>query len=55
MLSFQISDRGGGIAKNKIDEVFEYHYSTAPQPTSGQVAALVSFIFDPYLLTHCLD
>ncbi|KAK3746995.1 hypothetical protein QZH41_011947, partial [Actinostola sp. cb2023] len=43
-LTIKISDRGGGIAKNKIDEVFEYHYSTAPEPsTSGLVAPLAGY------------
>ncbi|KXJ10351.1 pyruvate dehydrogenase (acetyl-transferring) kinase isozyme 2, mitochondrial [Exaiptasia diaphana] len=43
-MTIKISDRGGGIAKNKIDEVFEYHYSTAPEPTtSGHVAPLAGY------------
>ncbi|XP_032239552.1 probable [pyruvate dehydrogenase (acetyl-transferring)] kinase, mitochondrial isoform X1 [Nematostella vectensis] len=42
-LTIKISDKGGGIPRSKIDEVFEYHYSTAPEPsTSGTVAPLYS-------------
>ncbi|XP_031573649.1 pyruvate dehydrogenase (acetyl-transferring) kinase, mitochondrial-like [Actinia tenebrosa] len=43
-LTIKISDRGGGIPKSRIDEVFEYHYSTAPQPSaSGHVAPLAGY------------
>ena len=40
---FQISDRGGGIAKSELEKLFLYHYTTAPQPVStGDMPALVS-------------
>ncbi|EDO42209.1 predicted protein [Nematostella vectensis] len=43
-LTIKISDKGGGIPRSKIDEVFEYHYSTAPEPsTSGTVAPLAGY------------
>lgn len=30
-----MSDRGGGIARSKHDQIFKYMYSTAPQPSKS--------------------
>ena len=35
----QISDQGGGIQRRKLDLVFQYMYSTAPQPARSDVAS----------------
>jgi pyruvate dehydrogenase kinase 2/3/4 len=35
-ISIKISDRGGGISRNSIDLLFQYMYSTAPQPPAGE-------------------
>jgi len=41
-LTVKISDQGGGIPKSKIDQVFEYHYTSAPEPLrSGSAAPMV--------------
>lgn len=34
-LSLKISDRGGGIPRSLSDQLFNYMYSTAPQPSLG--------------------
>ena len=40
MIWFQISDQGGGIPRSKTDLLFQYMYSTAPQPSrSGDESA----------------
>lgn len=33
MILLQLSDRGGGIPRSKLDLLFQYMYSTAPQPS----------------------
>ncbi|XP_074652322.1 pyruvate dehydrogenase (acetyl-transferring) kinase isozyme 2, mitochondrial-like [Tubulanus polymorphus] len=39
-LTIKLSDQGGGISRNNIDKLFNYMYSTAPQPdTSGSTSA----------------
>jgi len=41
-LTVKISDQGGGIPKCKIDQVFEYHYTSAPEPLkTGGTAPMV--------------
>lgn len=35
VLSFQMSDRGGGIPRSQMDNLFKYMYSTAPQPSKS--------------------
>lgn len=32
-ISFKLSDRGGGIARSQIDQLFKYMFSTAPAPS----------------------
>lgn len=32
---FQMSDRGGGIPRSQMDNLFKYMYSTAPQPSKS--------------------
>lgn len=31
---FKMTDRGGGIPRSQVDQLFKYMYSTAPQPPS---------------------
>lgn len=38
-LTIKISDRGGGIPKSKLEQLFEYHYTTAPEPMRAGTAA----------------
>jgi pyruvate dehydrogenase kinase 2/3/4 len=33
----KISDRGGGIPRSQIDQLFKYMYSTAPQPSKSDM------------------
>lgn len=33
----KISDRGGGIARSQVDQLFKYMYSTAPQPSKSDM------------------
>lgn len=43
-LTIKISDRGGGIAKSELENLFSYHYTTAPQPVStGNIAPLAGY------------
>ncbi|CAB4032177.1 pyruvate dehydrogenase (acetyl-transferring) kinase, mitochondrial-like [Paramuricea clavata] len=42
--TIKISDRGGGIPKSELEQLFLYHYTTAPQPVStGDVPALAGY------------
>lgn len=34
-ISVKMSDRGGGIPRSQIDQLFKYMYSTAPQPSKS--------------------
>lgn len=36
-ISVKISDRGGGIARSQVDQLFKYMYSTAPQPSRSDM------------------
>lgn len=36
---FQLSDEGGGISRSKIDLLFQYMYSTAPQPARSDMGS----------------
>ncbi|BFZ22683.1 hypothetical protein BsWGS_25722 [Bradybaena similaris] len=38
-LSVKISDQGGGIPRSKLELVFQYMYSTAPQPARSDIAS----------------
>lgn len=38
-MTIKISDQGGGIPKSTIDQVFEYHYTSAPEPLKAGSAA----------------
>ncbi|XP_074622637.1 pyruvate dehydrogenase (acetyl-transferring) kinase isozyme 2, mitochondrial-like isoform X1 [Acropora palmata] len=43
-LTVKISDQGGGIPKCKIDQVFEYHYTSAPEPLkTGGTAPMAGY------------
>jgi len=33
----KISDRGGGIPRSQVDQIFKYMYSTAPQPSKSEM------------------
>lgn len=33
----KISDRGGGIPRSQVDQIFKYMYSTAPQPPKSEM------------------
>lgn len=35
ILHFQMTDRGGGIPRSTVDQLFKYMYSTAPQPSKS--------------------
>ncbi|KAK6970395.1 pyruvate dehydrogenase (acetyl-transferring) kinase isozyme 3 mitochondrial [Biomphalaria glabrata] len=38
-VTIKISDQGGGIPRSKIDLLFQYMYSTAPQPARSDIAS----------------
>ncbi|KAH9514362.1 [Pyruvate dehydrogenase (acetyl-transferring)] kinase isozyme 3, mitochondrial, partial [Bulinus truncatus] len=38
-VTIKISDQGGGIPRSKIDLLFQYMYSTAPQPAKSDMAS----------------
>ncbi|XP_065053487.1 probable [pyruvate dehydrogenase (acetyl-transferring)] kinase, mitochondrial isoform X2 [Rhopilema esculentum] len=43
-LTIQVSDKGGGITRSQIENLFMYHYTTAPQPlASGTIAPLAGY------------
>lgn len=46
----KISDRGGGIPRSQVDQIFKYMYSTAPQPSKSEMHTVplagMSFIFN---------
>lgn len=68
-ISVKISDRGGGIARSQVDQLFKYMYSTAPQPSKSDMHTvplagelntafsepLNSFLFFSYLYTIILN
>lgn len=33
----KISDRGGGIRRSQVDQLFKYMYSTAPHPSKSDI------------------
>lgn len=33
----KMSDRGGGIPRSQVDQLFKYLYSTAPQPSKSEM------------------
>lgn len=33
----KISDRGGGIPRSQVDQLFKYMYSTAPHPSKNDI------------------
>lgn len=35
-ISVKLSDRGGGIPRSHVDQLFKYMYSTAPKPSPAQ-------------------
>lgn len=35
-ISVKLSDRGGGINRSQVDQLFKYMYSTAPKPSPSQ-------------------
>ncbi|XP_005111084.2 pyruvate dehydrogenase (acetyl-transferring) kinase, mitochondrial [Aplysia californica] len=37
-LSIKVADQGGGIPRSKLDLLFQYMYSTAPQPARSDIA-----------------
>ena len=42
-ITIRIMDQGGGIPRSHIDNLFSYHYSTAPNPDQNvTIAPLVS-------------
>lgn len=36
-ISVKLSDRGGGIARSQVDQLFKYLYSTAPKPSPSHL------------------
>lgn len=36
-ISVKLSDKGGGIARSQVDQLFKYMYSTAPQPSKSDM------------------
>lgn len=54
----KISDRGGGIPRSQVDQIFKYMYSTAPQPSKSEMhtvplaGKIVFFLFE--LMGPCL-
>ncbi|XP_064609112.1 pyruvate dehydrogenase (acetyl-transferring) kinase isozyme 2, mitochondrial-like isoform X2 [Liolophura sinensis] len=34
-VTIRVSDQGGGVPRSKLDQLFQYMYSTAPQPEKG--------------------
>jgi len=36
-ISVKISDKGGGIPRSQVDQIFKYMYSTAPQPSRSEI------------------
>ncbi|XP_044179301.1 pyruvate dehydrogenase (acetyl-transferring) kinase isozyme 2, mitochondrial-like isoform X2 [Acropora millepora] len=53
-LTVKISDQGGGIPKCKIDQVFEYHYTSAREPLkTGGTAPMVRLVMG--MACHCQD
>lgn len=36
-ISVKLSDRGGGIPRSQVDQLFKYMYSTAPKPSPSQM------------------
>ena len=52
-LTIRISDMGGGISRSTINDLFAYHYSTAPEPDQQDgMAPLVSKLFLCILIIH---
>lgn len=47
-LTIKITDRGGGIPRSEIDNLFTYHYSTAPEPDSRLGIAPLVIIDVPF-------
>lgn len=36
-ITVKLSDRGGGIARSQVDQLFKYMYSTAPKPSPSHL------------------
>ncbi|XP_035295007.1 pyruvate dehydrogenase (acetyl-transferring) kinase isozyme 1, mitochondrial-like [Cricetulus griseus] len=55
-LPVKMSDRGGGVSLRKIDRLFNYMYSTAPQPhvETSRAVALADFGYRQYSLCTVL-